>query len=71
MGGRISCGCFLMTWQWTLSPRIAGKALYGQSDSELWESVETDTLSYTVAHWSFLMKREQSHKLVVKSGTCK
>jgi hypothetical protein len=48
-GGRISCGCFLMTWQWTFSPRIAGKA----NDSELWESRETDTLSYPVAHSSF------------------
>jgi len=50
-----------MTWQWTLGPRIAGKAFHGQNDNELWESGKTDTLSYTVAHLSFWMKREQSH----------
>ena len=55
----------------TPNPRIAGKALRGQNDNELWKSVKTDTLSYTVAHSSFSMKREESHKLVVKSGTCK
>jgi hypothetical protein len=60
-----------MTWQWTLSPRIVGKALHGQNDNELWESGKTDTLSYTVAHSSFSMKSEHSHKQVVKSGTCK
>ena len=43
-----------MTWQWTLSPRMAGKALHGQNDNELWKSVKTDTFSYTVAHSSFL-----------------
>jgi len=72
--GRISCGCSLcvfMTWQWTPNPRIAGKALRGQNDNELWKSVKADTLSYTLAHSSFSMKREESHKLVVKSGTCK
>jgi hypothetical protein len=42
-----------MTWQWTLSPRIAGKVLHGKNDNELWKSAETDTLSYTVAHSSF------------------
>jgi hypothetical protein len=50
-----------MTWQGTLSPRIAGKALRGRNDNELWKSVKSDTLSYTVAHSSFWMKREQSH----------
>ena len=58
-----------MTWQWTLSPRIAGKALRG-NDNELWKSGKTDTLSYTVAHSSFWMKREQGLKQAVKSGTC-
>jgi hypothetical protein len=63
MSGRISYyGCSFMTWQWTLSPRIAGKALHGQNDNEVWKSVKTDTLSYTVAHSSFQMKREPSHK---------
>jgi hypothetical protein len=71
MSGRISFGCFLMTWQWTLSPRITGKALHGQNDNELWKPVKTDTLSYTVAHSSSWMKREQSHKQVVKPITCK
>jgi len=60
-----------MIWQWTLSPSIAGKALHGQNDYELWESVKTDTLSYTVAHSSFWMKREHSHERVVESGTCR
>ena len=68
--GRISCGCFLMTWQWTLSPRIAGKALHGQNDNELLKSAKTDTLSYTVSHSSFWMKREHGHKQVVKPSTC-
>jgi hypothetical protein len=65
------CGCFLMTWQWALSQAIAGKALHGQNDIELWKPAKTDTLSYTGAHSSFSMKREQGHKQVVKSGTCK
>jgi|SRR5580700_6879235 hypothetical protein len=64
-------GAFFMTWQWSLSPRIAGKALHGQNDNELWKSEKSDTLTYTVAHSSFSMKRERSHKHVVKSGTCK
>jgi hypothetical protein len=46
-----------MTWQWTLSPKIAGNALHGQNDNEPWKSAKTDTLSYTVAHSSFLMKK--------------
>jgi hypothetical protein len=53
------------------SPRIAGKVLHGQNDNGVWESAKTDTLSYTVAHSSFEMRREQSHKHVVKSCTCK
>src|SRR5271155_4916233 len=57
-----------MTWQWTLSPRIAGKALHGRND-DLWKSARTDTLSYTVAHSSFWMKNGKEHKQVVKSGT--
>ena len=60
-----------MTWQWTLRPRIGGKALHWQNDNELWKSVETDTLSYAVAHLSCGVKREQSDKQLVKSGTCK
>jgi hypothetical protein len=51
-----------MTWQWTLSLGIAGKALRGPNDNELWKSGKTDTLSYTAAHSSFWMKREQSYK---------
>jgi hypothetical protein len=35
------------------------------------EACGNDTLSYTVAHSSFQMKREQSHKQVVESSTCK
>jgi hypothetical protein len=46
-----------MTLQWTLSPTIAGKALHGQNDNELWKSGKSDTLSYTVAHSSFEMKK--------------
>ena len=64
-------GAFFVTWQWTLSPRIAGRALHELNDNELSRSAKTDTLYYTVAHLSFWMKREQSHKLVVKSCTCK
>jgi hypothetical protein len=60
-----------MTWQCTLSPRIAAKALHGQDDNELLKCGKTDTLSYTFAHSVILDKREQSHKRVVKSGTCK
>jgi hypothetical protein len=32
-----------MTRQWTLSPRIASKALHAQNDNELWKSGRTDT----------------------------
>jgi len=59
-----------MTWQWTLGPRIAGKALHELNDNELSRSAKTDTLYYTVVHLSFWMKREKSHKHVVESCTC-
>jgi hypothetical protein len=49
-----------MTWQWTLGPRIAGKALHELNDNELSRSAKTDTLYYTVVHLSFWMKRENS-----------
>jgi hypothetical protein len=49
---------FLMTWQWTLSPRIDGKAVHGQNDNELWKSEKSDTLYYTVSHSLFWMKEE-------------
>jgi hypothetical protein len=29
-----------MTWQWTLSPRIAGKALLRANDNELWNPLK-------------------------------
>jgi hypothetical protein len=71
MSGKISNGCLLMTWQWTLGPRIVGKGLHGQNDNELWKSVKTDTLSYTVAHVSLSMKGEHGYKHVLESCTCK
>jgi hypothetical protein len=60
-----------MTWQWIPGPTIAGKALHGQNDNELWKSGKTDTLYYTVAHLSFSTAREQSHKQAVKPSICK
>jgi hypothetical protein len=56
-----------MTWEWTLSPENRQQSASGQHDNGVWESAKTDTLSYTVAHSSFEMKREQSHKQVAKS----
>jgi len=49
-----------MTWQWTLGPRIAGKALHGANDDVLWKSEKRDTLYYTVAHLSFSTARGHS-----------
>jgi hypothetical protein len=52
---------FFMTWQWTLGPRIAGKALHGANDDVLWKSEESDTLSYTVAHLPCSTARERGY----------
>jgi hypothetical protein len=53
MSGRISNGCSLMTWQWALSPRIAGTAFHGQGQEavEIGENRHTFLHSFTFVVW--------------------